>query len=117
MMRHTTAFGASLRAARGLAPDFQRRKGIGGPWHQIAESFLDQCLDILAVDVRVTACNVVLLADRQDLVDGRSHCRVVVLPGIAEILRQVALTDDYHTDTGYLLKHVRQVFDRSRLLA
>src|SRR6516225_3615261 len=67
--------------------------------------------------MRVTACNIVLLADRQDLVDGRSHCRVVVLPGIAEILRQVALTDDYHADTGYLLEHVRQVFDRPRLLA
>ena len=58
-----------------------------------------------------------LLADRQDLVDGRSHRRVVVLPGIAEILRQVALTDDYHADTGYLLEHLRQVFDRPCFLA
>ena len=51
-------------AAGGLASDFQRREGIGGPGHQIAESFLYLCLDILAVDVRVAARDFVLLADR-----------------------------------------------------
>src|SRR6516225_5594704 len=42
---------------------------------------------------------------------------MIILPRIAEILRQIALTNYYHTDTGHLFEHVRQVFDRPHLLA
>ena len=67
--------------------------------------------------MRVAARDIVFFADRQYLVDRRGHCRMIILPGIAEILRQIALTDYYYTDTGHLFEHVRQVFDRPHLLA
>src|SRR5215469_1546052 len=42
---------------------------------------------------------------------------MVVLAGVTEVLRQVALPNDYYTDPGYLFEHVREVFDRSDLFA
>ena len=40
-----------------------------GPRHQPAEALLDHFLDVLLLDVRMAARDVVLLADREDLAD------------------------------------------------
>ena len=53
------------------APDLQRGERRHRPGHQPAEALFDQALDVLRVDMRMAARHVVLLADRQDLVDRR----------------------------------------------
>jgi hypothetical protein len=41
-----------------------------------------------------------LLADREDLVDCRGHSRMVVLPRKTDVLRQIALANDYDRIPG-----------------
>src|SRR5258708_9839574 len=104
-------------STRGTPAELQRSERPNRRRHQPAEALLDQSLDVLAVDVRVTAGHVVLFADRKDVVDGRGHRRVLILPGMAQILRQVTLADQHDADPRYLLQHFWQIFDRARLLA
>ena len=83
--------GDGLRTASGAAGRFtaelQRGVGIDRRWHQITEAFLQQRLDILAVNVRVSASDIMLFADRQNLVHCRHHRGMVVLPRNPEVLR------------------------------
>src|SRR5262252_8661501 len=107
----------SVLAASGFAAELQRGEGIDRRWHQIPEAFLQQRLDILAVDMRVSAGDIVLLADRQYLVHRRGHRGMLVLPRNTEVLREVALADYHDADPRDFLQHLRQVFDRAHLLA
>src|SRR5262245_4156040 len=65
----------------------------------------------------MTAGDAVLGADAPD----RRHCLhdsgMVVLTGVPEILRQVALANQYHADAAHLFENPRKVVDRLDLLA
>src|ERR1700749_2772928 len=60
--------------------------------------------------MRVSARDIVLFADRENLVDCGSHSRMLVLPREAEVLRQITLADNHNPDAGNLLEHLRQIF-------
>src|SRR5665213_3974225 len=63
------ARGPALFPTAGGQSFLQRGKALRRCRHQPAEAFLDQLLDIVVVDMRVTAGDPLVLADREDVVD------------------------------------------------
>src|SRR5690349_20984379 len=67
--------------------------------------------------MRVSARDIVLFANRENLVDCRSHSRMLVLPREAEVLREIPLANDHDADPGNLLEYFRQIFYRADFFA
>src|SRR6202167_3171223 len=83
--------------------------------HQEAIAFLDDTLDVALLDMRVTNNDSVLLAGVDHALHPFQHGLVLVLPRIAELLRQVAFADQDGADARHFLQNVVEIFHAARV--
>src|SRR5579885_2019478 len=93
---------------RGVASDRRR--------HQEAVALVDDPLDVARVDMRMADRHVGLLAGAHDLGHRLEHHGMLILPRIAELLREVALADQDHADARHVLQNVLEIGDADRVL-
>ena len=84
--------------------------------HQEAIAFLDDALDIVLLDMRMADDDIVLLAGVDHALHPFQHDLVLVLPRIAELLRQVAFADQDAADARHVLEHVVEILDAAGIL-
>ena len=106
-----------LVVAEDLPAGFQPGERPGGRGHQEAIAFIDNLLCVVRVDMRVSARHAAFIADSPDRRHRLHDGRMVVLPRVAEILRQIAFADQHDTDAGHLFQDPRKVVDRAHLFA
>src|SRR5258706_8548610 len=104
-------------SARVFPAEFQSCERPHRRRHQPAEVLVDECFHVLGIDMRMAAGVIESLANREHLVDGGCDGRMVVLSGMAEVLRKIALADEHHPDASNLLQDLWQVLDDAGLLA
>src|SRR6185312_16440450 len=96
--RESASTDRTLVSSADMPPDLQRGEGRHDTGHQPAESLADEPLHISGIHVRMATGDIVAFADCQDVVDRGGYGRMFVLPRMAEVLRQVALSDQHHPD-------------------
>src|ERR1700733_13449619 len=83
--------------------------------HQEAIAFLDDTLDVALLDMRMPDDDIVLLAGIDHALHPFQHGLVLVLPRIAEFLRQVAFADQDGADARHVLQNVVEIFHAARV--
>jgi hypothetical protein len=78
--------------------------------HQEAIAFLDDALDIAALDMRVADHDVVLLAGVDHALHPLQQLRMLVLPRDAELLAEIAFANQDRADTGDFGQHGVKIF-------
>src|SRR5262249_25592364 len=76
--------------AAALESPLEGTERLRGRGHEPAKSLREQLVHVLGAHVRVPARHLVLLADGEDVVDRRGNRGMLVLPGKAQVLREVA---------------------------
>mgnify|MGYP003347731221 CR=1 FL=1 len=109
MFAMPVAGGATTRGQRGVGGDAGR--------HQPGVALAEHALHVVGVHVRVADSDVVGLADGDDVGHCSPQVGVVVLPGDAHLLREVALADEHGADARHLFEDLGQVLDGPQLLA
>src|SRR5581483_11118483 len=95
-------------------------EGIVAPgWsgHQETVALLDETGDVRGIHVGMTAHHAVLLAGAQDRRHRLDNCRVLILPRVPDVLREVALADQNYADARDLPEHAGQLIDGANFLA
>src|SRR4029077_3732252 len=64
----------------------------------------------------MAAGNVVFFTDFENGVDRIGDNRMIVIPGMAQFLAQIAFADQHHADSRNLFENPWQIFDSSRVL-
>src|SRR5258708_1702828 len=95
---------------------FQRREGPYRRGHQPAIAFVNQTIDVLNADMGVTANDAIGVASLKDDIHRPDDNRMVILPGIPEILRKVAFAGDDQPHSRNFLENTRKVFHRLNAL-
>ncbi len=78
-----------LVATEDFPAGFQPGERSGGRGHQEAVAFIDNLLCVVRIDVRVSARHAAFIADSPDGRHRFHDGRMVVLPRVAEVLRQI----------------------------
>src|SRR5258708_12530087 len=79
-------------------------------------AFVKQTSDVLKDEMGVTANDAIGVASLKDDIHRPDDNRMVILPGIPEILRKVAFADDDQPHSGNFLENTRKVFHRLNAL-
>src|SRR5208282_532840 len=108
--------GASLTSPGMLPRRFEVAETLHRRAHQQAVAFLDDALGVALLDMRVTDHDVVFLAGVDDAFHLFQHGFVLVLPRVAELLRQVAFADQDAADARHIVEYVVEVLDAACIL-
>src|SRR4029077_19658948 len=85
--------------------------------HQEFVALVDHSLRILGVDVRMPARDAMFAADPSDGSHRLDDGGVIVVARVAEVLREVAFTDQHDADARHVVKDAREVVYRAHVLA
>src|SRR5436309_3515600 len=89
---------AKLRASGELEAFVERRIAAHRRSHQETVAFAEHALHVAGVDVRMADHDIVLLAGVDHPLHPFEHLRVLILPGIAELLGEVAFANENGAD-------------------
>src|SRR5487761_892510 len=84
--------------------------------HEKPVALIENAGDVAVFDMRMSNRHVVSLADLQDVAHQPQQLSMVVLPGNAQLLGEVALADEQDADPGHLTYDLLEVVDRLRVL-
>src|SRR6202040_100405 len=83
--------------------------------HQEAIAFLDDALGVALFDMRVADHNVMFFAGVDYALHPFERTLVLVLPRIADLLREVAFADEYRTNAWHVGKKIVEIVDAARV--
>src|SRR5215471_9895991 len=64
----------------------------------------------------MAARNLVLFTDLENVIDRGANHRMIVVPGMTQLLAQIAFADQHHADSRHFLKSPRQIVDATGVL-